>query len=318
MRKFLALLFFLVTSPALAQQGLVSQAISPGNLSGLGAGVATALGVNVGSAGAFVVFNGALGTPSSGTLTNATGYPASALAGTTLAASVVTSSLTTVGAITTGVWNAGAVTSSSTVKAASASGILLDTAVALNAVGGYTRLYSPAGTYGLATSGTITFLGGDTVNITNSALSTYATFTPTTFAVTLAASAQANAACFNSGTTALTYNSGVVTCLASSERYKNVGLVVDPTIALKTVLALQPKWTTYRKEMRLGDAEHLSLLAEDVEKVFPHIVRYDKDGKIHTYEVTEIPILTIAAIQVLEARVRSLEAQLNLKEASLQ
>jgi hypothetical protein len=42
-----------------------------------GTGVATALGVNTGSAGAFVVNGGALGTPSSGTLTNATGLPLS-------------------------------------------------------------------------------------------------------------------------------------------------------------------------------------------------------------------------------------------------
>ena len=40
-----------------------------------GTGVSTALGVNVGSAGSFVVNGGALGTPSSGTLTNATGLP---------------------------------------------------------------------------------------------------------------------------------------------------------------------------------------------------------------------------------------------------
>ena len=40
-----------------------------------GTGVVTALGVNTGSAGAFVVNGGALGTPSSGTLTNATGLP---------------------------------------------------------------------------------------------------------------------------------------------------------------------------------------------------------------------------------------------------
>lgn len=46
-------------------------------VSGLGTGVATALGVNVGSAGAPVLFNGALGTPTSGTLTNATGLPVS-------------------------------------------------------------------------------------------------------------------------------------------------------------------------------------------------------------------------------------------------
>lgn len=40
-----------------------------------GTNVATALGVNVGSAGAFVVLGGALGTPSSGTLTSCTGLP---------------------------------------------------------------------------------------------------------------------------------------------------------------------------------------------------------------------------------------------------
>lgn len=42
-------------------------------ISGLGTGIASALATNVGSAGAPVIFNGALGTPSSGTLTNATG-----------------------------------------------------------------------------------------------------------------------------------------------------------------------------------------------------------------------------------------------------
>jgi len=42
-----------------------------------GTGVLTALGVNVGSSGAFVVNGGALGTPSGGTLTNCTGLPVS-------------------------------------------------------------------------------------------------------------------------------------------------------------------------------------------------------------------------------------------------
>ena len=46
-------------------------------VSGLGTGVATALAVNVGSAGAAVVNGGALGTPSSGTATNLTGLPLS-------------------------------------------------------------------------------------------------------------------------------------------------------------------------------------------------------------------------------------------------
>jgi hypothetical protein len=46
-----------------------------GSITGLGTGVATALAVNVGSAGAPVVLNGAGGTPSSVTLTNGTGLP---------------------------------------------------------------------------------------------------------------------------------------------------------------------------------------------------------------------------------------------------
>jgi hypothetical protein len=44
-------------------------------VSGLGTGVATALAVNVGTAGSPVINGGVLGTPSSGTLTNATGLP---------------------------------------------------------------------------------------------------------------------------------------------------------------------------------------------------------------------------------------------------
>lgn len=46
-----------------------------------GTGVLTALGVNVGTAGAPVINGGALGTPSSGTLTNATGLPVAGIVG---------------------------------------------------------------------------------------------------------------------------------------------------------------------------------------------------------------------------------------------
>lgn len=48
-------------------------------LSGLGTGVATALGVNIGAAGSFTVNGGALGTPSSGVGTNLTGLVYAAL-----------------------------------------------------------------------------------------------------------------------------------------------------------------------------------------------------------------------------------------------
>jgi hypothetical protein len=64
-----------------------------GSITGLGTGVATALAVNTGSAGAFVVNGGALGTPASGTLTNCTGYPTSALSGTISLTTQVTGTL---------------------------------------------------------------------------------------------------------------------------------------------------------------------------------------------------------------------------------
>lgn len=58
-------------NPAWAQVALST------GISGFGTGVATALSVNIGSAGALVVNGGALGTPSSGTLTSCTGLPLS-------------------------------------------------------------------------------------------------------------------------------------------------------------------------------------------------------------------------------------------------
>lgn len=70
-----------LTTPALGtpSSGNLSNctAYPVGSISGLGTGVATALGTNVGSAGSPVVNGGALGTPSSGTLSSATGLPIS-------------------------------------------------------------------------------------------------------------------------------------------------------------------------------------------------------------------------------------------------
>jgi hypothetical protein len=65
------------TSAALAANALVigGGAGAAPSTTATGTGVVTALGVNTGTAGAFVVNGGALGTPSSGTLTSATGLP---------------------------------------------------------------------------------------------------------------------------------------------------------------------------------------------------------------------------------------------------
>ena len=75
------------TTPTLTLTNATGLPISTG-VSGLGTGIATALGDNVGSAGAPVVNGGALGTPSSGTLTNATGYLENNLTGASAAGTI--------------------------------------------------------------------------------------------------------------------------------------------------------------------------------------------------------------------------------------
>ena len=67
-------------------------------VSGLGTGIATALAVNVGTAGSPVVNGGVLGTPSSGTVTNLTGTATININGTVGATTATTGAFTTVSA----------------------------------------------------------------------------------------------------------------------------------------------------------------------------------------------------------------------------
>ena len=69
-------------------------------IAGFGTGVATALGTNVGSAGAVVVNGGALGTPSSGTVTNLTGTASININGTVGATTPAAGTFTTATAST--------------------------------------------------------------------------------------------------------------------------------------------------------------------------------------------------------------------------
>jgi hypothetical protein len=72
-----------------------------GSITGLGTGVATALAVNTGSAGAFVVNGGVLGTPSSGTVTNLTGTASININGTVGATTANSGAFTTLSASST-------------------------------------------------------------------------------------------------------------------------------------------------------------------------------------------------------------------------
>ena len=95
----------LASSAALAINNLVIGGGAGGapSTTTTGTGVLTALGTNVGTAGAFVVNGGALGTPSSGTVTNLTGTASININGTVGATTANTGAFTTVTA-TTGIF----------------------------------------------------------------------------------------------------------------------------------------------------------------------------------------------------------------------
>jgi hypothetical protein len=97
--------YFSSTSTWASSSVLAANALVVGGGSGVapstittGTGVNTALGVNTGTAGAFVVNGGALGTPSSGTVTNLTGTASININGTVGATTATTGAFTTVSA----------------------------------------------------------------------------------------------------------------------------------------------------------------------------------------------------------------------------
>ena len=153
------------TSAALAANALVigGGAGAAPSTTTTGTGVVTALGVNTGSAGAFVVNGGALGTPSGGTVTNLTGTASININGTVGATTPAAGTFTgTLGVgsskIISGVGNSVSVASTATTIFTVANGFPL-VVVSGNASGGLIFLdlvaYTPAGGFVVISSSTV-------------------------------------------------------------------------------------------------------------------------------------------------------------------
>lgn len=157
----------LASSAALSANSLVvggGAGVAPATIT-TGTGVVNALGVNVGTAGAFVVNGGVLGTPSSGTLTNATGLPISTgVSG--LGTGVATALAVNTGAAGAFVVNGGALGTPSSGTLTNATGLPISTGVSGLGTGVATALAVNTGSsgafvvnggaLGTPTSGTLT------------------------------------------------------------------------------------------------------------------------------------------------------------------
>lgn len=105
---------------AISAAGVISKAQpSVSNISGFGTGVQTALGINIGSAGAPVLFNGAGGTPSSIVLTNGTGLPNAGLLNSSVTVNGTSISLGASGTVTAAAGTLTGATLNATVTASS-------------------------------------------------------------------------------------------------------------------------------------------------------------------------------------------------------
>ena len=142
-----------------------------------GTGVITALGVNTGTAGAFVVNGGALGTPSSGTLTSATGLPISTgVSG--LGTNVATALAVNVGSAGAFVVNGGALGTPSSGTLTSATGLPISTGVS----GLGTNVATALGNNANATGGFTTING--TATLTNKRIDPRVSSTASTASIT--------------------------------------------------------------------------------------------------------------------------------------
>jgi hypothetical protein len=166
---------------------------SVGSITGLGTGVATALAVGVGTAGAFVVNGGALGTPSSGTLTNATGLPVSTgISG--LGTGVATALAVNTGSAGAFVVNGGALGTPSSGTLTNATGLPLTTGVTgtLGVTNGGTGVATLTGlAYGNGTSAFTAATAAQVVSVIGSTAVTNAT-NATNTAITAASSGATN------------------------------------------------------------------------------------------------------------------------------
>lgn len=162
-----------------------------------GTGVATALGVNVGTAGAFVVNGGALGTPSSGTLTNASGLPIAGLTG--LGTGVGTALAVNVGSAGSFITNGGALGTPSSGTLTNATGLPIGGITGLG-----TGVGAALGTALSANGGLTTTIASGTLALSTTAISSGACTAAQTATATNTATTDVVLASFNGDPTAVT------------------------------------------------------------------------------------------------------------------
>jgi hypothetical protein len=117
--------------------------------------------------------------------------------------------------------------------------------------------------------------------------------------------AQANAVCYNSATKAVTYNSGLTTCLASSETVKTD---IQPlsTAYLSKLSELKP--STYVST--IDEQKHYGLIGEELEKTFPELVGRNEKGEITGIHYEEFTAVLLKGLQEQQVTIEAQQSNI--------
>lgn len=302
------------TPAAFVATNVTGLPISTG-VSGLGTGVATALAVNTGTAGAFVVNGGALGTPSSGTVTNLTGTASININGTVGATTPTTGAFTTISATGVVTVSAGAVGAPSIISTTGTS----DTGQWFPAAD--TIAWSTAGSERMRINslGNL-ILGGTTQAGANSRISLYFAGGGTQYGMEFKPAADDTYAILflnaSSGTVGSITNTSTTTAYNTSSDYRLKENVTPMQNALTIVAKLNPVNWKWKSNGSAGQG----FIAHELQEIIPECVTGKKDAvDVHGKPIyqgvdTSFLVATLtAAIQELKAELDTVKAKLDTK-----